>query len=359
VGGAWPAARQSAETTNGTWTADVETSWRGDDGRPRVQLQLRTEGRDSHWGFGVRPEDLQGLPPGARDGAVANARFHLVREAGTFTFSGTFDDGRGSGPFTFAPAAAYVRTMEGFGYRNLPGERLMRLAVLDVTGAFVRELRDAGQTTLPLEDLVRFRIHGVSGSLVRSFAQAGLTPLAPGDLVRLRVHGVTPDFLTGLRSRRYTGLGADDLTRMRIHGVTLERSTRWAQPACGASRRTIWWPHPRRQPGVRARHARARLHDRRCGRLRADAHPPGHGVTRARRPRRRARHRHRRRRRGVGHSRAALVARPAALTSRRYGAWHNDGGHEAFGTRLRAPAGGTRGRDAHVHAVEDAAGERH
>ena len=95
VGGAWPAARQSAETTNGTWTADVETSWRGDDGRPRVQLQLRTEGRDSHWGFGVRPEDLQGLPPGARDGAVANARFHLVREAGTFTFSGTFDDGRG------------------------------------------------------------------------------------------------------------------------------------------------------------------------------------------------------------------------------------------------------------------------
>lgn len=207
---------------SGTWTADGRSNWRDDDGRPRLQLNLRSGDGSDRWGFGVRVAELQGLPPAARDGSAANVEFRLVREAGTVTFSGSFDDGRGAGRYAFAPSATYTAAMRNLGYPDVAGGRLMRLALLDVTTAFVRELRQAGQTSLPIDDLVRFRIHGVTGAVAQGFQQAGLTGLTPDALVRLRIHKVTPEFIQGLKTRHYTGLDADDLTRMRIHGVTLE-----------------------------------------------------------------------------------------------------------------------------------------
>lgn len=214
--------QQSAGQESGTWTAEGRSNWRDDDGSPRLQINLRTGDGSDRWGFGARVSELQGLPPAARDGSAADVTFRLVREVGTVTFSGSFDDGRGAGRYAFAPNATYIAAMRELGHPDMAGARMMRLALLDVTTAFVRELRQAGRTSLPLDDLVRFRIHGVSGAIVRGFEQAGLTGLAPDALVRLRIHKVTAEFIQGLKTRRYTGLDADDLTRMRIHGVTLE-----------------------------------------------------------------------------------------------------------------------------------------
>ena len=60
---------QSA-AARGEWTADTRSTWRDDDGEPRVQFNLRTGAGDSRWGFGVRLRDLAGLP---------SAAIHLVR----------------------------------------------------------------------------------------------------------------------------------------------------------------------------------------------------------------------------------------------------------------------------------------
>ena len=204
----------------GTWTAKTQPEWKGDGGGPRLQLSLRTGDERDHWGFGVPLTELSDLPGAAREGVVADARFTLTREAGTFRLSGSFDRGRGAGTFVFLPSAAYVTAMIPFGYRNLSTGQLMRLAVLDVTTAFTRDLRDAGQTNLPVEDLTRMKIHGATGAVVRGFQGAGLGPLASDDVVRLRIHGVSAEYIAGFKARRYTGLTADDYTRMRIHGVT-------------------------------------------------------------------------------------------------------------------------------------------
>ena len=246
-----PAASAGATEQRGDFTADMHPEWKGDDVQPRMQLSLRTPSGRDHWGFGVPLAELQGLPPAARDGVAANVRFALPREAGRFSFSGSFDGGRGAGQFTFAPSGGYVAAMAQLGYRDLPSAQVMRHALLDVTTTFVRDLRDAGQTALALDDLTRLKIHGVSGAVVRDLAslgyrqldadtlvrmrihgaspeairgyqRAGLSNLAPDVLVRLRIHGVTPQFIDGLKTRKYTGLDADDLTRMRIHGVTLD-----------------------------------------------------------------------------------------------------------------------------------------
>lgn len=251
------AAADQARTTSasgldtGTWTADTRNGWRDDRGTRYLQLSLRSRDDHEQWGFGVPFADLEGLPAAARDGAAANVTFRLVREAGTITLRGSFDDGHGSGDYGFAPNSGYAAAMAALGYRDLPPGRQMKLAVLDVTSAFAREVRDAGQTALTLDELTRFRIHGVSGAnirelaalgfrsldpdtlirlrihgatpeRIRGFQQAGLTALSADDAVRLRIHGVTPEFIQGLKTRGYSGLDADDLTRMRIHGVSLD-----------------------------------------------------------------------------------------------------------------------------------------
>ena len=261
--------QQAPRALSGDWTADTRQSWAGDDGQPRVQFNLRTEGGDSRWGFGIRAADLQGLPAAALSGVASDVRFTWTREAGTFRFSGSFDNGRGAGRYTFKPSSASLSTMSTLGYRSLTSEDALRLAVIDVTSAYVRDLGQAGYRDLPLEqltrmrihrvmpeyigemkslgyaslsadDLVRMRIHRVEPDYIREMKSLGYTPLDAEDLVRMRIDRVEPDFVRGLRTRGYSGLTAEDLVKMRIHKVSLEdipiSTRRWG--SAGSAPRT-------------------------------------------------------------------------------------------------------------------------
>ena len=283
---AQPAAGSWQES--GDWTANARNRWRDDDRTPRIQLNLRTANGADRWGFGVRVTDLAGLPDAALDGDAADVRFTMPREAGTFTFTGSFIDGRGTGRYTFSPSAAYASAMNALGFRAMSREDVMRLAVMDVSTAFVKDIRGAGQAAIDLEELVRFKIHGVTGTNIRELAAlgfkgldadelvkmrihgatparirelraAGLPAGDPDDVVKLRIHNVTPEFIAGLKSRNYSGLIAEDYVTMRIHGVTLAeidelKALGYSRPR---PRRAGEVPHPRRAPGLHPRYARA------------------------------------------------------------------------------------------------------
>ena len=114
-----------------------------------MQFNLRTTAGDSRWGFGVRLRDLAGLPLAAVSNMANNVQFTWTREAGTFRFSGSFDQGRGSGTYTFTPDQAFVTNMGNAGYRNLSSDDIVRLAVVDVTvGA--RSRSRAGRLSEPV-----------------------------------------------------------------------------------------------------------------------------------------------------------------------------------------------------------------
>ena len=206
----------------GDWSADSRQTWRGDDGEPRVQFNLRGRAGDSRWGFGVRLRDLAGLPPSALASAADNIQFAWTREAGTFRFSGSFDDGRGSGTYTFTANPAFVAGMGTAGYRELTGENLVRLAVVDVTLGHVRGLAQAGYANLPLNDLVRTRIHKVTPEVVRDLAGVGYRNVAVEDLIKMSIHKATPEFIAALNARGFQNVATDDLVKMRIHKVTPE-----------------------------------------------------------------------------------------------------------------------------------------
>lgn len=204
----------------GEWTADTRNTWRDNDNEPRVQFNLRTAAGDSRWGFGVRLRDLAGLPPAAIANMANDVQFTWTREAGTFRFSGSFDQGRGSGTYAFTHDTAFVSNMAAAGYRNLAADDIVRLAVIDVTLAHVRGLAQAGYLNLPIDDVVRTRIHRVTPEFVRELEALGYKGIALDDLIRFRIHKVTPAFIKAIEARGYKSVPGDDLVRMRIHKVT-------------------------------------------------------------------------------------------------------------------------------------------
>lgn len=210
---------QAVPAYRGEWTADTRSTWRDDDGEPRVQFNLRTGAGDSRWGFGVRLRDLAGLPSAAIANMADNVQFTWTREAGTFRFTGSFDQGRGGGTYTFTPDQTFVTNMATAGYRNLATDDIVRLAVIDVTTAQVRGLAQAGYTNLPLDDLVRTRIHKATPEFVRELASLGYKSLPIEDLIKFRIHKVTPEYIRSMREVGFTAVSEKQLVKMRIHKV--------------------------------------------------------------------------------------------------------------------------------------------
>ena len=138
-----------------------------------MQFNLRSNAGDNRWGFGVRLRDLAGLPSSALSNTADSIQFTLVREAGVFRFSGSFDQGRGHGTYTFTPDTTFITNMGAAGFRPLATNDIVRLAVIDVTVAHVRGLSQAGYNALSLDDVIRTRIHRVTPEFVRDLGAVG------------------------------------------------------------------------------------------------------------------------------------------------------------------------------------------
>lgn len=187
----------------------------------RVQLELSR--KNYHNGNTMRLTDFRGLSSiNTNAAAEVPAQFQLVREAGTFDFTGTFNDGDGVGRFTFSPDTAYAGKLRGIGVvvdSDLTDERLFSLALHDVSTDFIREMRSFGYNE-PLKRYIAFRIHGVTPDFVRGVQTLGFHNVSADRLVSFRIHGVTPDFARDMRDLGVTGLSPEQLVAMRIHGVT-------------------------------------------------------------------------------------------------------------------------------------------
>jgi hypothetical protein len=193
-----PAAAAQATTIEGTWS----TRARERDGRQRIQLSLEIDRARGNWnmGFGVEPGELQGLSFDQAFGTVADARFTMVRDAGTVAFEGAIRDGRGAGTFAFTPNTSWIQAMDGLGYDDLSDEQVFTAAVHDVTTSFVQDLRQLGYTDLPTGDLFSFAIHGVTPEMIRELNGLGYRDIPARQLVALRIHGASPEWIREVRA---------------------------------------------------------------------------------------------------------------------------------------------------------------
>jgi len=213
----------AGDATTGLWTAEPAT-WKTSSARgPLVQLTLnRRHGRNGHSNHSnaVALSELKGLTAEQMSAAAANVSFALERDAGRFSFEGSFRGGEGAGHFTFTPRPEFVAAMQQLGYTGLGDEKIYTMAVLDVSRDFVKQLDALGYSRLDLDDLLSLRIHGADPTFIRAMKDLGYDRLPVDDLVSLRIHGATPDFVRKLRGLGYERVSADELVSMRIHGVS-------------------------------------------------------------------------------------------------------------------------------------------
>jgi hypothetical protein len=211
---------------HGTWTAELHNG--------RAFLQLRSPAppdRDRRgegsgdWSMGqtLPIDELQGLPVNDEQLTAGMLRFELRREAGAFTFQGSFRDGQGAGLFTFVPRAEFVAEMKRLGYSDeLPPWRRYQLAMHDVGPRYITALTAEGYEKLSLDAVQRAKTHGVTIEFIRGMKGEGYVGGTLDEIVRTRDHGVTPAYVQDMRRAGFGGTAIDDLVRARDHGVTPE-----------------------------------------------------------------------------------------------------------------------------------------
>lgn len=217
AGGLLAAVAQNTTPVNGQWMIDGPAV----DGK----VQLTLHGRRDHGSFtnsSALPLDaLRGLAPAALASAGGPVRFEIVRDAGTLACQGYFNNGDGSGSFTFSPNPRFVSEMQAQGFQDLTPDTVFAMAVHDVSLAWVRELRGLGLNQLNTHQLLAMRIHGVSADFIRELKALGYQNLAADQLVAMRIHGVTAEFARGLKDAGYEA-STDQMVAMRIHGAGLD-----------------------------------------------------------------------------------------------------------------------------------------
>src|SRR5207244_13294555 len=75
---------------------------------------------------------------------AANVQFELRRPAGVIAFEGRVANGTGAGHYRFTPSDAFIREMDGLGYRGFKDDMLLVFAAHDFSPQTLRELRAMG-----------------------------------------------------------------------------------------------------------------------------------------------------------------------------------------------------------------------
>jgi hypothetical protein len=177
----------------------IEGRWRGEIGWNKMYLSLKSSMRSERgrWNMSfsedIRLKEFKGLEQ-ARSSA-SSMQFELAREAGTFIFSGRFDDDEGYGDFKFTINSAFVNDMKALGYTKLAIDQVFTLAMHDVGISFIKEMQALGYKKLAIDKLVEMAIHGVTPLFVKEMAELGYKNLSIDQLVQLRIHGVDADYV--------------------------------------------------------------------------------------------------------------------------------------------------------------------
>jgi hypothetical protein len=247
----------------GDWTASLSNKNSSKDpGQDSGKIQLNFERRSDKGGRNQMGQsydfaELQGL---SREQVLSGGavRFSLVREAGRIDCEGSFQNGKGSGTFTFTGNQSFITAMKNRGFDfeenslvgkgHDPEDRLFAATTLNVTTAladdlasagfgklnvddlfkaaifkvdskFMREMQASGFGNLGMEDLVKARIFKVDADLARKVSEMGFAKEPFDSLVKMQIFKVTPEFITEVRNEGLNDLTVEDLVKLRIFKI--------------------------------------------------------------------------------------------------------------------------------------------
>jgi len=191
--------------------------------------------------------------------------FSVIREAGTLTFSGIIENGRGTGTFRFIPSPSfaaemkkenivltereqvnfflinvtrsYVQTLkkQGYpdigtlnkqGYPNVTNAQISRLAEQGV-GKTEKEREEKVLPPPPVSDdpvshLINSKLTGITEEYIQSFKKAGYTDIPNGTLINFKSLGITPEYLNRFVEAGFRDIPYSTFVNFKSVGVTPE-----------------------------------------------------------------------------------------------------------------------------------------
>ena len=186
----------------------------------RVRLQLRAG--DKAYGIAsvstyLALTHFQGLTEEQLVSSAA-ANFQLAREAGTFSFSGSFRRRAGTGHWTFNAAPAFLALLRDYGHAPPTNRELFALAASDVRGSYIEELEREGYRKVPVSQIVALYTNGVTLPYIKSLGDAGYKKLTGSQLIALRTNGVDREFIERLEAHGQKNLSVASLLSLRTNG---------------------------------------------------------------------------------------------------------------------------------------------
>lgn len=241
--------------TTGEWKASLNK----ENSKVQLNLERRTQrGGRNQMGQSYDFAELQGL---SREQALTGGpvRFSLVREAGRIDCEGSFQDGKGSGTFTFTPNPTFISAMKSRGFDfeadskhrddgdsdreerlfaattlnvttaladDLTGvfgkldiEDLVKATIFKVDSNFAREMKASGFENLGMEELVKARIFKVDAAFAKQVSDMGFQKEPFESLVKMQIFKVTPEFIAEVRGEGLTNIQVEDIVKLRIFKI--------------------------------------------------------------------------------------------------------------------------------------------
>lgn len=143
----------------------------------------------------------------------------LAAEAGTFTCTGTIQNGELNGSSAFSANAAFVAHMEKMGFRGYDEQKLLAYTLFDVRSEWVQSLQQLGIRGMDSDNLIALRIFHVDPAFVTGLTSLGYAVPGADKLVALSVQGVNADEVRQIRALGYQPT-LDQLIQIRIFKIT-------------------------------------------------------------------------------------------------------------------------------------------
>ena len=180
------AAGTPTVTADGRHANAIDGAWEAHLNRTAMYLNVRVERSRGFYQYGgtYRISDLDEY---RREKRLVG--FELHRNAGTIRFDGSVRDTRGRGRYEFTPHDGFKRALEKMGFRGLESERLLTIALHDISLQDVRYLERAVEGTLTTTDLVKLLEYGVGPDFVRRAIEERGTLMSVAELIQLRTGG--------------------------------------------------------------------------------------------------------------------------------------------------------------------------
>ncbi len=170
----------------------------------------------TNWDRWIRIASLRGIDARDINAGASPVAFRIEQDAGTFEFSGAFQNAHGTGAFRFRPNRGFAATLRSLGLEGpVSDHQLKNLAWGGVGAAEIREFRAAGVAPVTLRGVIDMAIFRVEPEYVRALAALGYRGITTAELIDLWRAKVTPDFIRAVRDSGAGPTTPESLIRLR------------------------------------------------------------------------------------------------------------------------------------------------